>query len=291
MLRRMWTVFLVFGFVTYSLSSFVFKTPALAAGTDSMTKEASKDSNKDSAKEQGKTGAKASAKSTETPAAPAILQDTKLSYPELEVTPRASDRLEMEAKNEARNHWLTHLPIQLSALATFYAGTAANYADGLSTSQQDNYNLTKKMAVGVGVGWLVLTTTMSALYKPYFNGYKDVVKMPATNSREDLTRERIAEEALYAPDSVAVKLKWFSFATNLGVNLALLANEKSSSDFVIATGALASFAPLLFDYRWTQIANQHREYKKKIYGPIAFASPIQVSDRKFEPGLGLLWLF
>ncbi len=218
-------------------------------------------------------------------------QEIKLSYPELEVTPRASERLEIEAKNEARNRWLTHLPIQLSALATLYAGTSATYTTGLTSTQQDDYNLSKKFAVGVGASWLVLTTALSAGYKPYFNGYKDVVKMPATNPREELTRERIAEESLYAPDSVAVKLKWFSFATNLGVNLALLRNNATTSNFAIGFGALMSFAPLLFDYRWSQVALQHREYKKKIYGPIAFANPISINDREIQPGLGLLWVF
>jgi hypothetical protein len=220
-----------------------------------------------------------------------IVDETKLSYPELEVTPRASDRLEMEAKNEARTHWATHLPIQFSALATIYAGTASKYASGLSDSQQANYDTTKKIAVGIGVGWLALTASLSAYYKPYFNGYKDVVKMPANNQREELTRERIAEEALYTPDAMAQKLKWFSVATNLAINIALLQNDSGASDFSVGIGILGSLAPLIFDYRWTTVADKHREYKKKIYGPIASAMLLPSAEHQYQPGLGVLWSF
>jgi hypothetical protein len=223
----------------------------------------------------------------------------KLSYPELEVTPRASERLEIEAKGEARTHWLTLAPLQASALATLYVGLSANYDSGLSSDAQSNYNMTKKFAVGVGAGWLALTTALSAYYRPYYAGYKDVSKMPTTNSREELTRERIAEEALYAPDAVAQKLKWFSVASNLGVNLALVSNADRDSRLKISAGVLAAFAPLIFESRWSQVAMQHREYKKKIYGPISFSSAYSTilatsnssGAQKWQPGLGLLWTF
>jgi hypothetical protein len=224
-----------------------------------------------------------------------IPDETTLSYPELEVTPRASERLEMEAKNELRTRWLTHLPIQFSALTTIYAATQATYVNGISDSAQANYELTKKLAVGVGAGWLALTIGFSAFYRPYFNGYKDVARMPATNKREELTRERIAEEALYAPDSIAVKMKWFSVGTNLLVNLALFNNNSGQSDMPITIGVLGSFAPLLFESRWSTIAERHREYKKKIYGPVASTTllPTGGTDRQpsYQPGLGLLWVF
>lgn len=228
-------------------------------------------------------------KDVETPKPAA--NDLKLNYPELEVTPRASERIETEAKNEARSRWLTFLPFQLSALATIYAGTQSTYAADASDDVKDRYTNTKKLAVGLGAGWMVFTMTMSALYRPYFEGYKAIAKMPTTTQREELARERIAEESLYAPEPVATKLKWLSFATNLAANLALLQNANRDSNTAIAVGGMFAFAPLLFETRWTQVAQQHREYKKKIYGPIAYASPIATSENQYQPGLAFLWFF
>jgi hypothetical protein len=220
-----------------------------------------------------------------------ILNDTKLSYPELEVTPRASDRVEMEAKNEAKTKWLTHLPIQFSALMTLIAASNAKPKDNLSTTVQDQFDNTKRIAVGVGAGWLILTTALSAGYRPYFNGYKEISKMPASNPREELTRERIAEESLYAPEDLAIKLKWFSVFSNATVNIAMMAQADSTSEMMLTIAAISSIAPLLFDYRWTQIADQHRTYKKKIYGPLSSAVLLPVTDHQYSPGVGLLWTF
>src|SRR4051794_25473824 len=50
--------------------------------------------------------------------------DTKhYDYPELLVSPRASERLQREAKQEEHNSWTSHIPIQTSALTTFFAAT------------------------------------------------------------------------------------------------------------------------------------------------------------------------
>ena len=43
-------------------------------------------------------------------------------YPELLVTPSATERLEMEAAKESGRRFTTHLPIQISALGTITAG-------------------------------------------------------------------------------------------------------------------------------------------------------------------------
>lgn len=227
------------------------------------------------------------------------LDESKLNYPELEVTPRASERLEIEAKNERNARWGTHIPIQFSALATVYASSSVTYKDGASAQEKDDYTSAKNMAFGVGAGWLALTGVLSALYTPYYSGLKEISKLPAKTQREQLTRERLAEEALYAPASLAWKLKWFSVATNFWANAQLLRNADPDSRITIGLGVVASLAPLLFDYRWSQVATQHREYKKKIYGPLAGmillpvegGSPSQSKGSRLQPGFGLSWVF
>jgi hypothetical protein len=236
-----------------------------------------------------------------------ILNETKLTYPELEVTPRASERIELEAKYEAKNRWYSHLPIQFSALMTLIATSSATAKDSLSPNQLSDFNNARTIAECVGVGWLALTVALSAAYRPYFAGYRDIAKMPASNPREELTRERIAEEALYAPEDFAIKLKWFSVVSNAAANIAVMVSANTSSETLLTAAALSSMAPLLFEYRWVRIADQHRIYKKKIYGPLSefrassiLMTAVNRDDRAsaatavgeaYSPGLGLLWTF
>lgn len=221
-----------------------------------------------------------------------LREETQLTYPELEVTPRASERLEMEAKRERRTRWVTHLPIQFSALMTLYAGSNVDHKDGLQGKDKDDFESAQNMAVGVGAGWLVLTGVLSATYQPYYRGWKETVRLPKKTKRDDLTRERLAEEALNAPARLATKLKWFSIATNLWASAQLLQNAEPESRMTVGIASVAAFAPLLFDYRWSQVATQHREYKKKIYGPVASTVLIPTPDfRHLQPALGLTWSF
>ncbi len=225
------------------------------------------------------------------------LDDTKLEYPELEVTPRASERLEMEAKYEYNNTWQTHLPVQFSALMTLIAATGSNPNSNLSSNQMGAFNTAKRIGIGVGIGWLALTAGLSQWYRPYFDGYKEIKHMPAKTKREQLARERIAEEAIYEPEDLGFKLEMFSFVSNLASNVALMsANSNRNSQTMLWVAAASSFAPLLFPYRWERVAEEHRLYKKKIYGPIASAIVMPVQESRYSapnysPGVGLQWIF
>src|ERR1700677_2836215 len=48
-----------------------------------------------------------------------------MGYPELQVVPRASERLSMEAKSEDSNAAITHWPIEFAGLATLVVGISA----------------------------------------------------------------------------------------------------------------------------------------------------------------------
>lgn len=217
--------------------------------------------------------------------------EAQLSYPELEVTPRASDRLDIEYKNESKQAWLVHLPIQFSALATLYAGTSSDYALNSTATEKDDYEAAQTIAVGVGSAWLVLTGVLAASYRPYRAGRVETSKLPKTTAREQLTRERIAEEALYAPAELANKLKWFSLASNLYATASLVKNSHEDSRLNIGVAVAASFAPLIFESRWSRIASTHRDYKKKIYGPLATSTLLPVSENRLAPGIALHWTF
>src|SRR5689334_1777340 len=86
-------------------------------------------------------------------------------YPELSVVPRASDRLQSEAEQESGNRWTTFLPMQVSALTTLGAGI---------TSLDPVYPTNGVIGIGVGGGWLLVTTVMALAYHPYSSSNANV---------------------------------------------------------------------------------------------------------------------
>lgn len=213
----------------------------------------------------------------------------KLSYPELDVSPRASERLQMEAVRENKSQWRTHLPLQISALATL--------TSGLTISGQPNSALEKsgeipdwakkqnsyagQIATLVGSGWLVTSALMSIYYKPYQDGYFRIKKMPDKNQRDQLSKERLAEEYLEAPSTIAPILVNLSMITNFAASANAAANSGFEGMVVSGISAVLAFAPLIFDYRWEYVYEQHQLYKKRIYGPVSFLKPEFGKDGKF----------
>ena len=211
-------------------------------------------------------------------------------YPELAVTPRASERLDMEAGKEADRKWTTHLPIQFSATTTTIAGILQ------LMDPNDDKNSTEAGFVGasVGAGWLVLTSLLANHYAPYASAQKEVAGMAKRSPREQLLRERIAEERLEAAATAARRLQWFSVAFNAGAAGFMAANANPDSVSMVAAGAAAvsAFVPLIFPYRWQQVARDQRNYKKKIYAPLATATVLpEPSTGALAPGLVLTFLF
>ncbi|MGE0615158.1 MAG: hypothetical protein AB7P04_05930 [Bacteriovoracia bacterium] len=206
-------------------------------------------------------------------------------YPELMVTPLASDRLGMLAKDEPGTQWTMHLPIQISALATTLAGIT--YTPKASVVSPDP---TQAIAIGVGAGWLAVSTFLAATYKPYQSGLVSIKDLPTKTKRDQLTKECLAEEALEKPASLARRLMWVSIATNASASAYLLSKADTGTFGAIAMAA--AFAPLLFQYKWQDVARSQREYKKRIYAPVAGATllPEPVTG-KLRPGVSLAFFF
>lgn len=228
---------------------------------------------------------------------------TEFEYPELMVAPRASERLKMEAQEEAESRMLRFWPIQLSALSTMVSGFAsmslATYASPTTTFAEPSEVVNNRRAnglIGVGVGgiWLLTTVVMSMTYTPYQKGWNDVKSLPSGSKREQLTRERLAEEVLSDANAMAWRLTIMSVATNFGANAyAMLARDNTISGTLQPVlpllGMALSLTPLLFKFRWMSVFGQHMEYKKKIYGPIASLRPLALDPRSasLTPGLTL----
>jgi hypothetical protein len=216
---------------------------------------------------------------------------SQLTYPELEVTPLASERLEIEARKERANRFAIQWPAQLSALVTLVAADTAHPKDNASSGDRDRIRDGISQGRVIGGAWLGATVLLSGLYNPYRRGYAETAKLPDKTTREKLTRERLSEEALYAPADLAWKIEVFSVATEFYATMPFILYGDANTKTMGAIAAFAAFAPLIFEYRWSSVARQHREYKKKIYGPTTGPVLLPKENGQVQLGYGLAYSF
>src|SRR4051812_44432216 len=87
------------------------------------------------------------------PAYPAA--NGEFDYPELLVTPRASERIATESGQEASRRWTTLIPEQVSALGTLTAGIIQSQGDTSTLRDVDSGK------VGIGVGTALLAASFA----------------------------------------------------------------------------------------------------------------------------------
>ena len=207
---------------------------------------------------------------------------SSLRYPELHVSPSASDRLKMENARYSSYKWEHHRMIALAGLSTLIAGGTAVAKD----ETREKFQAAQFANYMIGGAWLVGSTWLSLFYDPYGKGVADVSTLPSGTKKQKIARERIAEEYIYTTSDFSRVLKWAAFFTNLAANVNLASPSKDGSVAFVAVGVIGSFLPILFKSRYEHIADQHRIYKKKIYGPVIGAGPV-FSPNGSEATLGL----
>lgn len=218
-------------------------------------------------------------------------EEDRLSYPELEVTPRATERVQMEARKEARGRWFVHLPIQASSVLTLLAANMAEKKDYVQGSDAEDFDDRVENANYVGGAWLFTSALLAMTYKPYKSGFRELREIKVDSKRDELTRERIAEEILYRPARIAQAMKWLSAVSQFYISVSLMDNATKDSQAIAGIAALGALSPLFFEHPWIANAENHKLYKKKIYGPIAGPTLLQESDGKFAMGYGLQYSF
>ena len=212
-------------------------------------------------------------------------------YPELSIVPRATDRLKFEASREPQRKWNPYFPMQVAGLSTILSGIASYDAknSGIYIG-----------GIGIGGAWLLLTTLMAVNYTPYLSAHNDIARLPKGTIREQLTRERAADEQIRSIASLGEKLRWLSVASNLGMSVAMAAQSYNEPLTGIATtrrgfqaaSIVLAFAPLLFRPYWKDVAEEQGEYKKRIYAPVANLDLLFDSGtRTYVPGLHLALSF
>jgi len=186
-------------------------------------------------------------------------------YPELLVVPKASQRLTTLAKEENKSRFRSHFILQAPAFFTLLAGLSATSMDEPQSREAG------AIASGIGLGWLIGTVGLSAMYTPYRSGQQDVAGLGEKSQEQMLAKERRAEEALYFPAYLMRRVQYISAFTNFAGAIAVtsLPEENEKVKALAGVAALMAFLPLVFDHPWIINHDQQQEYKKKIYGPVA----------------------
>lgn len=220
-----------------------------------------------------------------------------LDYPELQVVPRASEKLSLETQYEKDNGYMMFWPFHISAATTLISGLMlnGNYKDGAPEQDKSDADFATKAAIGVGAAWVGLNFYLYSLQN-YGTEINKVRNIKGKDRRSELLRERLAEESLERPARIMKILTWTSVLTNLAVNANLVGRTTRDYSLYPVLGAVASFLPLIFQNRYIENYEKHLEYKRKIYAPIAYISPYLSTPNKqgyveLQPQVVLAWSF
>lgn len=212
-------------------------------------------------------------------------------YPELDVTPRASERVAIEVLNESSKALDSNLSIMLSGLMSFSAGALST---GSIKGDKAEGDKAPGIAMGIGAFWLGVGAWSTMRYRPYKTMSNNIKKLNYKTKREQLITERLAEEEINQLAKVGRNIRWFSAFTNLFASAYLLENIEGESDAQVTAGlsTLVSLLPLIFNYHWEDVAYEQRKYKKKIYAPLTMAPLLkQTYNGEFASGLSLAYHF
>jgi hypothetical protein len=194
-------------------------------------------------------------------------------YPELMVSPRASERIRLEIDRENKGGFFkNHKGLQLSGMTTLIAGIMQSSNVDTSSDTEEN---SPKIGMLIGGGWVLATALLDAKYRPYRAGYDRTKKVKGKSKRDQLTRERLSEEAINNAARLGKRLDYLGVTTNLIAGGYMMANTKKDtiSEVINALSIVTAFTPLIFKNYWSDVAKTQNSYKKKVYGPISF-SPV-----------------
>lgn len=218
-----------------------------------------------------------------------IFAEEKSDYPELQVSPRASERLALESEYEHDRPYKFQMPITYASAATLFTALTLDTDTG-----RDPDRHARMTGTIVGAGWLALNMYMAYSYRAYSSANQKISILPSKTAREQLVKERMAEEELNHLGRIGRTMKWGSFATNLLSSAYMASNAKRNSNSKVYSGlaVVTSFLPLIFSNHFETVAAEQQQYKKKIFGTISsnflFLDPV---TNKLKAGVGFTATF
>ncbi len=214
-----------------------------------------------------------------------------LDYPELQVVPRASERLRMESVNE-KNWYFTHWQVEASGLATLTNALLAQgeYRPNLSQNDQTTAATMISISEVFGAGWLIGGVIVGS-QKPYHEGLDSISHLKEKDERSTLFRERLAEESLERTAKLMRPIKWASALTNFSTTVVTGIYLSDQGRIVAGVAAVIGLLPLLYEDRSIDVYEKHLDYKRKIYRPMSGLDFRMSPDQKITPLAKLKWEF
>ncbi|MFP5520452.1 MAG: hypothetical protein ACLGGX_11150 [Bdellovibrionia bacterium] len=212
-----------------------------------------------------------------------------LDYPELQVAPRASERLQALSQWEEKSSLLTQWTMLTSGVATFASAMQmqSKYrTDNLNTQEKKDADLIAKTGQAVGLTWIGIASYLMT-QKPATRAWQNISKTPAKDKRQDLTRERLSEEVLEQRALMQDRLETLSIGSNFIVSAAMLGQMHDDHKPIAVVSLLASALPWLSESEYIRTYNKHRESKRKIYAPLVSLDAFSQKD----PQLVFSWNF
>lgn len=221
----------------------------------------------------------------------AVLAETKFDYPELVVTPSASDRVTMLAKDHQGQNFFAPMALQIAAATTLFSGIM--HAGQIDVGQ-DPDELSHIPAIALGASLLAFNYLSFNQNNYFLEAHNKLKKMPSKSKSEELARERIAEEMLKSRARYINRITWISTVANLGVNTYMLSNvnKETFAEVSHMIAIATSFLPIIFESDVEEAWENHKSYKKKVYGPVVKSDLLyHESSKTFVPGMRLSYSF
>ncbi|MGZ3700114.1 MAG: hypothetical protein ACXVCH_18625 [Bdellovibrionota bacterium] len=207
---------------------------------------------------------------------------TELSYPEMSVVPRATDRLASELPTESLRVWTSTLPMLISGTATL-AGALVCFGPGQVTPVVTGLT--------IGGGWVIAGLVTGLFYRPYEAANQEISAVAKGGLDEKITRERLAEEAIDRAGGYFNRIRFLSAATNVFASVPMIVSAFTGSNsgtpnylYLGAGAGVAAVAliPLFIKPYFTKVADEQESFKQRIFSPVASATML------LEPGTGRL---
>jgi hypothetical protein len=203
-----------------------------------------------------------------------LFSANKNSYPELLVVPKASERLELQARLEREDILRGYSIYLASTSVTMLSGVLSHLN---SDSRNPDNRKVNYLTIGVGAAFTGVAGYLALSSTPYLNAAIMVKKLPAGNEKYQLIKERIAEERIDEIARFNKRLRYFTGFAQIGLGIALMATSRveldesdkeiKNNNSIYAGGA--NIAAALFNmficHPSETISKKQKEYKKKIF--------------------------
>ncbi len=226
--------------------------------------------------------------------APLKLEDLKaLDYPELQVVPRASERLALEAGAVRDKGVMLLFPYMASSVMTLSSGVivGSSLKPDLDSDERARAATNSKLAIGVGAIGLGMVYWYTYA-DHYGTALAQIRSFKNRDRRTELLKERLAEEAFEKSANLITQWKWIFALTNLVVSAQLTGRTTGDTNVIPSLSVAAAFLPLMMTTGYETNYSKQLEYKRKIYVPLTwFDYGYNPNVAGWQPQLNAVWTF